>query len=661
MNDKTFRIHRPLVFLCGPKYDGSNPNDRRKVLFDYIRQIREVTLINGKRVVFSPIPVIVDEIFGDDTAIKRTDLKLVLLEEIVAAISYKTYIFLDSLSTSFEYGLFDNSINKNNSVIFLEKDYDKRKQRTIGEYLQKNIPNNNLVVYEHDSESDDYSKNEFIGFKTTKNGEAIIPPTIKQRINDDFQKIKEKVLKGFTIKFANQQEQSVERVKVVYSLSEDCHQIRFNISVRLAFYLSVMALSNPNIEKMINTNDFEKGFLLFKNYVFNLFLESCMNSNDIDVASLMIHKPEIEIKIGEYSEAFYLFKHFVFINNKITSLLKKPFKNAVTSLRTNREITPSFKGFKEFNFINSLFKIHTIEEKLVNDYNDNPNDYIEEKIIKISGKRRKIIQYKNTHKGRHLMRLHKRVSDILSSLFQPSKYAYAYKKKTSIKMCVEQHIGSKHFIKLDVHSFFNSIKSQVMCGALRRRIIKMLQYERLYCPLAPKQDDINNVLKCCFYKNHLPLGFITSPILSDIYMNEFDNQIGKSFSHIVFTRYADDILISSKNETKHLSKCKEEIIQQLSLLKLSTNNEKKLEISLKNNGDSIKFLGINIVKRNYENELTISKSHLMSYAKRIYKEKHKENPDMTIVTGIINYVQSISQKSFQNLNKTYLAMFKETI
>lgn len=51
----------------------------------------------------------------------------------------------------------------------------------------------------------------------------------------------------------------------------------------------------------------------------------------------------------------------------------------------------------------------------------------------------------------------------------------------------------------------------------------------------------------------LPLGLVTSPILSNIYMKEFDNIIyGKlkkmGLDNIIYTRYADDIVISFKAE-----------------------------------------------------------------------------------------------------------------
>lgn len=56
MSEKIFRVYRPLVFLCGPKFDELNPRDRRKALFDYIRDKSE-TLSKSINTKFSLIPV----------------------------------------------------------------------------------------------------------------------------------------------------------------------------------------------------------------------------------------------------------------------------------------------------------------------------------------------------------------------------------------------------------------------------------------------------------------------------------------------------------------------------------------------------------------------------------------------------------------------------
>ena len=654
-NDKKFHIYRPLVFLCGPNYKENDSNDRRNVLFNYINNKKEAINIDESKPNFALIPVIVDKIFNKNSY-EHLELDPKTLEEIVAAISYRTYIFLDSLSTSFEYGLFDNSLHKNRSVIFLEKHFDERKRRAVGQYLIDTIPPEELIIYEHDEAT--YGEEEFIGFIKDENGKAIIPKAIKDKIDFDFCKVKDAAENGFELSFTKlPKEETQKSGAIYYSITNDFKNIVFKINTRFAFYLSVMALSNPTVKGMMEKQNFEKGYGDYKKYIFDMFIAATINDGTVNTAALITSKPNIIIEIGKYPKSFDIFKHIVFINHSITSLIKKPFNRTVNSLRSNREVKPSFNRITDFNYIDSLFEINDRDKQLINDYCMNSDDYVEDRIIKVSGKNRKIIQYRDTHKGRHLMRLHKRIANVLSSLFPPSKYAYAYKKETCTKMCIEQHIESNHFIKLDVHSFFNSLTTRNVCFSFLKRIMTTL--DKRFKPLGPKLKMVNNVLRCCFYKDHLPLGFITSPILSDIYMNWFDNQIGDKYPSIKFTRYADDILISSKRKAKKLKECEQDIIASLSNLKLKTNNKKRLVVSLKNEGDSIRFLGVNIVKRNGYKELTISKSYLLEYARRIYKEKHKKHPDESKIKGILNYVKSISKVSYAHLCKTYLALFKE--
>lgn len=656
-NDKIFRIYRPLVFLCGPFFDENNPNDRRNVLLNYISSKNETISINKSKTKFALIPIIVDSVFNDDNnQISRFGLSLKILEEIVASISHRTFIFLDSLSTSFEYGLFNNGISRNRSIVLLEHTYFNRKRRSIGKYLLKTIPKADQIIYEREM-TKTYEDNEYNEFPKNNSGKSVIPDSIKNKIDLDFIELKEKAKSGFKISFVDSASKDIKLTEIATSYSSDFHSIHFKINSRLAFYLSVMALSNPNIKKAIEKQNFEKEYNIYKQYIFDLFIETSLNNKTINTAALITRNPDITLEIDKYSNTFEIFKHIVFVYYSITKLIKKPFNKTVNSLRSNREISPSFNRITDYNYVNSLFEIQIRDKNLIDDYCNNPDDYVENRIIKVSGKNRRIIQYKNTHKGRHLMRLHKEMADKLSSLFPPSAYAYAYKKETCIKMCLEQHLKSNHFIKLDVHSFFNSLTTKNVCRSFLKRIMTTLDIR--FKPLGPKLKMVDSVLKCCFYKGHLPLGFVTSPILSDIYMNAFDKQIGDNFPSIKYTRYADDILISSKKKTKKLKECEREIIVRLSNLKLATNTNKRLMISLKNEGDSIRFLGVNIVKRDKTKEFTISKSRLLDYAERIYKEKHKKHPDESKVKGIINYVRSISEISYFHLRKSYLAMFKE--
>lgn len=98
-------IERPLVFLCGPLYEDKK-YDRRKILGQYL--VKEFT----KKV----LPVIVDT-FLDKGKINDSSIKIPLMEEICAAVSAKTYIFLDTFSAVAELGIFSSAFAINDITV----------------------------------------------------------------------------------------------------------------------------------------------------------------------------------------------------------------------------------------------------------------------------------------------------------------------------------------------------------------------------------------------------------------------------------------------------------------------------------------------------------------------------------------------------------------
>lgn len=90
-------IKRPIIFLCGPYFKKGNKSDRRYLLRKCFR----------KHYRDGVLPLIIDDFLTEDN-IKDSNVNIQLLEEIFAAISCKTYIFLDTLSAASELGLFMN-------------------------------------------------------------------------------------------------------------------------------------------------------------------------------------------------------------------------------------------------------------------------------------------------------------------------------------------------------------------------------------------------------------------------------------------------------------------------------------------------------------------------------------------------------------------------
>lgn len=124
--------------------------------------------------------------------------------------------------------------------------------------------------------------------------------------------------------------------------------------------------------------------------------------------------------------------------------------------------------------------------------------------------------------------------------------ATAFKKKHSIRDNLKQHIGKEYFLCLDIKDFFGSISSKNT-----HDFFENLGYNSKASMI------LSNF---CTYKNGLPQGGVTSPSLSNLLNIKLDKRL-KGFlipKNINYTRYADDIILSSNHPDK-LMKIKNQV------------------------------------------------------------------------------------------------------
>ena len=131
-----------------------------------------------------------------------------------------------------------------------------------------------------------------------------------------------------------------------------------------------------------------------------------------------------------------------------------------------------------------------------------------------------------------------------------SPWAYAYIKNTCALDALKEHQKnkSKYFLKLDIKDFFPSCTSE--------KVIQALNQIFPVCSWPEEKQNIlkETILKYCFLNNKLPQGAVTSPFLSNLTLLPYDFKIhsllkeAETFKkqRYIFTRYADDILISAK-------------------------------------------------------------------------------------------------------------------
>lgn len=247
--------------------------------------------------------------------------------------------------------------------------------------------------------------------------------------------------------------------------------------------------------------------------------------------------------------------------------------------------------------------------KSINEYFDNPEQFVREYSLIINGKRRKIITYQSNDKGRILRDFHAHVNAVLRWYHNPLAVSFAYIVNRNSVACLHEHLSSNIFLKTDIHSYFDSVLFDLL---LKRFLccIKANSREKTYW---------TSVLKACFYCDKLPFGFITSPILSDLYLHDIDEKYGAR-NDIHYTRYADDIIVSSseENSVQMLSNIKDSIKADLQLFGLEINNRKTYIRQLTQKGDAIHLLGLNIVKTASDrNEITVSDKYLRETSKEL--------------------------------------------
>lgn len=115
--------------------------------------------------------------------------------------------------------------------------------------------------------------------------------------------------------------------------------------------------------------------------------------------------------------------------------------------------------------------------------------------------------------------------------------AYAYVPNRSIVDATRKHKNSNWFLKIDLKNFFPNCTPQF----IEEELSHITPFNHL--PLETKRA----ITRLITYKGGLPQGAPTSPVFSNLVMTRFDYKLQSyTYSHnLIYTRYADDLLISS--------------------------------------------------------------------------------------------------------------------
>ncbi len=591
--DGYIKIMRTIIFLCGPYYDKNNVSDRRKILLDFFDANFNNDIIS----------LIIDDFLIDEN-INDPSINIKLLEEIFAAVSPMTYLFLDTMSAASELGLFANHSTNNKIHVFLPYESDIL-QKNVG-YFVKNI----VIGQNTDRIKLDYYRPQIIKIAKATDFAIEHYGFINNKVPLE---IADKLLKEPALQETKSEiivEQSTDFPTKIGEINyhlDNCF-LRISISVVTLFYLVA-----DNVYEIFKDD-------ILKNKKIEKVNKDVIRKICTEVKNILIHS--IEVKTGENCSFDHIeIKTIIDMNLEeiIKHILKfiiiyhenKPRSGHYFILSTDSFVKKSLTNGK--NIPVSFFGMTNSDYQLIKSIVANPNDYFEKFKFRDYNKIREICRYRDNDNGNQAKEIHKKIVSRIEQVIKYSSSSYAYQQGKSIVDCVKLHKESKCFIKFDIRKFFNSINI--------KKLGKLLIEE---CNLNEVFDNqVKEIIGACTYEKEVVLGFCISPIFSELYMREVDEMMSEYLidDELIYTRYADDIVISSNSiiENQKIDEIRGflEGILNKRFLKI---NEKKFKVNkIEKVGQHFKYLGINIVKKNGGNELTVGKKYKYNIAKRYLK------------------------------------------
>lgn len=232
--------------------------------------------------------------------------------------------------------------------------------------------------------------------------------------------------------------------------------------------------------------------------------------------------------------------------------------------------------------------------------------------------------------------------------------AAAYKENTSILDNAKKHQQNKYFLKLDFVDFFPSLKYS--------DLEPILQKNKSVNANFTIDAELKKIIKqICFYReDKLAIGYPSSPIISNIIMYEFDSKIktilsDANYGSVVYTRYADDITISTDkpNVCNEIYIKIKEFIDSSKSPKLSINSSKTKFSS--STGGSATVTGLRIC---HDNHITLhrkQKDHIRLLLGLFAKGTLNDDEQKSLV-GHLSYCHYVEPSFYSKLSKKY---FKE--
>ena len=181
-----------------------------------------------------------------------------------------------------------------------------------------------------------------------------------------------------------------------------------------------------------------------------------------------------------------------------------------------------------------------------------------------------------------------RLQNIWEPLFSDSSYGYRPKRSAQqaiqkVKKHVEQ--GYRYAVSVDLSKYFDTLNHELLMTLLHRQIqdMRVLRLIKKYLKSGVMENGV-----ICQTREGSPQGGPLSPLLANIYLNEFDWEM--SSRGVKLVRYADDIVVLARSKRaaeRFLGSCRKYLEGKLEL-KMNTEKSKVTGIFAQK---EFKFLG----------------------------------------------------------------------
>ena len=247
--------------------------------------------------------------------------------------------------------------------------------------------------------------------------------------------------------------------------------------------------------------------------------------------------------------------------------------------------------------------------------------------------------------------------------YHTAAFAYVHGRSTIDSVKRHQQNKSRWFLKTDMRHFFPSTSPEFL--------MKMLCMTFPFCAFV--QDDWGNrellekALSLCFLNGGLPQGTPTSPMLTNALMIPIDHAISKMCHeyqpHLCYTRYADDILISSEYSFKWT-----DVQNKLIAILNSFEAPFSLRPDKTRYGSSAGRNWNLGVMLNAENKITIGHEKKKVFKAMVFQFMTDDAKgvawgleDVQHFLGLISYYRMVEKESIDAILATYSAKFNKDV